>query len=292
MKKPDIAFGTLALGQEYRILSMLLAYDLSVFHPENKMYILTDKLSAYTDKAFNVIPIKHNFGGVRRCFHDKRYVIEKILEKHDVCIFLDADCRITSKINFSEITHDNTFILSIMMESLEKKFEIKKINASKPMLNSPKKISEIFKRLASFFDVQYADIYHISECFFVIQKQHGNYKQFLKIWDYLSKYLATRLYETGEGSSIGIASLACQSQLKQLNYIPSWLFNDEYTYFKSKDVFQKQVEMQLASLRKNIKLECRHRNNIKFFKIFQFILRYCLNVFRFIKKRREISKTF
>lgn len=158
------------------------------------------------------------------------------------------------------------------------------------MFNSPKKISKIFKRLASFFDVQYADLYHISEGFFVIQKQHGNYKKFLKVWDYLSKYLATRLYETGEGSSIGIASLACHSPLKQLSYIPAWLFNDEYTYFKNKDPFQTQVEMQLASLRRSIKLECNHKNNIKIFGIFQFTVRYYINIFRFIKIHQELSK--
>ncbi len=279
----DIAFGTLALGKEYRILSMFLASDLLLFHPERKLYILTDAPKTFALFP-NVVPIKHAFSGVRRCFHDKRFVIEKVLDKHAICVFLDADCRITAQIDFMEIIKDDTFILSVMMENLEQKIEkkIKKSN-SKIVLNTPKKINQMFSKLSQEMNVQFSEINHISEGFVVFQKHVGNKDKFLKFWNYLSVHLSIRLYESGEGSSIGLSALAANCPMKQLNYIPSWLFNDEYTYFKAKSEDQEILEKQMASMRKSINFEFNQQRNV--FGLIFIILRYFKNLIKSIRIR-------
>lgn len=288
MKPFDIAFGTLALGKEYRILSMFLASDLLKFHPERKFYILTDAPKTFALFP-NVIPIKHSFSGVRRCFHDKRFVIEKVFDKHAICVFLDADCRITAQIDFMEIIKDDTFILSIMMENLKQKIENKaQKKGPKNLFNTPQKVNHLFSKLSQEMNVHFPDINHISEAFIVFQKQKGNKDKFLKFWHYLSCYLAIRLYESGEGSSIGLSALAANCSIKQLAYIPSWLFNDEYTQFKHKNKNQKILENQMLFLRKSINLEFNKKWDL--IGLIYLIFRYFNNFIECVRVRKEFLR--
>jgi len=279
MGTDKIGFGTLALGREYRMLSMLLAYDLSIFHPESKLYVFTDKPQSFAEMN-NVIPVNHSFGGVRRCFHDKRHVVSEVLEHYDVCIFLDADCRIISKIDFSEITVVKSFLSSPMVENLENHLQKKIVSqVSKPGLNTPSRRIRLFTRFAENLGVKLEGVSHISEGFFVVQKKFGDYIRFLTHWDYASRYFAFRLYESSEGSSMGISAKACDCNVSQLK-IPDWLFNDEYSLFKSKNIEQAKIEKQMITLRKAIRLDC--KENYKVLRILVYAIRYIKNLVRYI----------
>lgn len=287
MSNQKISFATLALGKEYRLLSLLLAYDISVFHSECKLYVLTDKPSLYSNLK-NVIPIQHSFGGVRRCYHDKRFAICAALENHETCIFLDADSRLTCSINEEGIYKYKSFMTVVMMENLELKLKKKRNKRNVYFaLNTGKRLTRLFRFLSTEIGINFKAINHVSEGCIIFQKKYADHKKFIEYWNYVATFLSLKLHEPGEGSTIGLCALGVNTKIEELGFIPDWLFNDEYTQFKEKDGEQNKIEQEMVILRKKIGVECQESK----FTIYSFplyIFRYIKNLVQFYYARKKL----
>lgn len=90
----EFCFCSLAIGQQYRALALLLAQDIEKHSPGTKFIILTDRPQDFSHQS-NVISYKHQQQGIK-CYHDKRFAISKGLSHCDSCIYIDADMRIIS----------------------------------------------------------------------------------------------------------------------------------------------------------------------------------------------------
>jgi hypothetical protein len=218
---------------------------------------LTDHPEFFADLK-NVLPLKHQFGGVRACYHDKRHVIAAVLDRYDVCIFLDSDCRLIEAINFQEIIKAQSFILVPSARNLWEKLsgelnEKQRANA----VNSAKRRVSLLQRVASELNVTLQEVTFVQEIFFVVNKQFGDHAKFLRYWDYAARYLTLRLFEFSEGSSIGICAAAAGCHVQDMANIPSWLFKDLFQDHRNKS--QKQIDTceKMAALRRSIESEYR-----------------------------------
>lgn len=276
--KKSFGFGTLALGTQYRVFAKLLAADLLKYHPNEKLYVLTDYPSSFSDYP-NVVAVHHRFGGVRSCYHDKQWVVKKVLGHCHACIFLDADCRILEKINFEEIENKKSLVVSIFSESLQEKINIEENELiHNTWLNNPKRRRLLLQKLSSKLQVGFDDVRFIQESFFCINSKYGNTQLFLDYWFLSFKYLTKHLMEFGEGASIGIATLASGGSVTSLNYIPRWFFKDLYTNNTWRTENDITTYSCLLTLRRSIEKDCKSKN-IKIFEIIKYVLRYLKLVF-------------
>ena len=88
----NFCFCTLAIGERYRNLALLLAKDIEKYSPSRKLIILTDKPKHFQQQN-NVLAYLHHPQSVK-FYNDKRFVLQKSLELYDSCIFMDSDMRI------------------------------------------------------------------------------------------------------------------------------------------------------------------------------------------------------
>ena len=94
--KKEFCFCTLACGENYRNLALLLAKDIKKYSPNTFFIILTDCLSDFSQQP-NVLVFKYKQQSVK-FYHDKRFAIAKGLSLFDSCIFIDADMRILAPV--------------------------------------------------------------------------------------------------------------------------------------------------------------------------------------------------
>lgn len=188
----NFCFCTLALGDKYRLMVKQLALDLEKFSPDTLLIVGTDKISDFKNCS-NVSAFKQHQTGVLKCYSDKRFVIEKALEKFDSAIFIDADTRIVRNIPNSlkyypgiTATHRNL---------------IQHIN------KYGNRNLEIFQELAAKLNVKMEDSKWIGDSLFIVTKDNGKEKEFLRTWGLISKYLELKGIHSGVGRMMG---LACQ----------------------------------------------------------------------------------
>lgn len=267
-----IAFGTLALGPEFRILARLLAFDLLSIHPDLKIYVLTDKPLSFSDFP-NVIAIDHQFGGVRACYHDKRHVVRAVLKENDVCVFLDADSRLIAPVDFAEISQHECF-MSGLTRNLGSKVE-QEIRqwTPRPSINNPRRKRRVLTGIARKYGLQLNDVTYIHEAFFIVQKKYGDHLSFLDQWDVAARYATLRLFEFSEGSVMGIVAAASGCNIQQFDGPPKWLFKDLYRGEKNKTKQEAAINANVGLLRKSIGRE-RMRKARYFPRPLIYLLRY------------------
>ena len=216
--------------------------------------MVTDR-PEYFSTLPNVRAIKYIPSGVRHCYHDKRQVIRAAISLYETCIYLDADCRIPEPVNYDELLPDGVFFAAIYGENLQQKLvgEIDRgININR--LNRPVRRQKILKNAALHKNVNFDDVTFIKEVFFAVNSNFGDVQGFLEAWDYCANYTTARLFEFGEGASIGIALEKIDAKYHLLQRCPPWLFKDDYNDFKTKTTKQKEVFQHLLTLRSA--LEC------------------------------------
>lgn len=275
----SVGIGTLALGEQYRILARLLAGDLLIYNPELTLYILTDRPDVFSDFT-NVVTRKHSFGGINSCYHDKKDVVRCVLEQHDACLFLDADCRLVNKIDIAELLLHKSFVVGFSVENQEKKlnYEIEHVAHSRG-LNSPHRRNLLLRQLATTIGVNFSQVSFITESFFLINKKYGDHLVFLQLWDQAAKYLTLRLFEFSEGSSIGICTAAINSTASRLDKVPAWYFKDLYTNMNGKPAAEIQQHTAMKLLRWSIAQEYKKRKLNILLRLLQMGCRY-LNILR------------
>ncbi|WP_323813288.1 hypothetical protein [Cellvibrio sp. NN19] len=279
-----ICFGTLAYGLQFRVHAKLLAEDLLCWHPDIEFYVITDQ-PEYFRVLPNVRAIKYHPTGIRSCYHDKRQVIAAAIRHHDVCIYMDADCRIISAINFSEIMQDGIFFTAIYGENLNNKLASEIIcEKNKNKLNGPMRRRKILSDIAQYKKIKFEDVIFVNEPFFVVNSNFGDVPNFLAIWDYCAAYTTARLFEFGEGASIGIALAKQKAVPCILNRNPLWLFKDVFCDVKAKPDLQLKKFQQLLALRQAISNDVWPTSKVrKALEIMYFAIRFYLKYFKCIR---------
>ncbi len=189
----EYCFCTLAVGKRYRTHARILAKDIQEQAPNVNFVILTDKPADFVDYS-HVIAIKHRLQSIKG-YHDKRFVIEKSLEKFHTCVFLDSDVRIIGK-----VAEELDWLPGITART---GCNILKHNEESKLRTEFAVIEKVAKKLN--INLQKTKWFH--EFMFVVKKQAGKEQVFLKNWQEISYIFEMEGIYDGEGNVMGLAAL-------------------------------------------------------------------------------------
>jgi hypothetical protein len=198
----QFCFCSLAIGQQYRALALLLAQDIEKFSPNTAFIILTDKPQDFIAQS-NIITYKHQQQGIK-CYHDKRFAISRGLLHFNSCIYIDADMRITAPVTSLEWIHQ-AGISARACDSMPNKYI--KIT-EKTADNKLKKEYAITSKAAQKLnlDQDWENIKFIHEYLFAVTKDNGKEEKFIEYWGKLAPYFELNGVLDGEGNAIGLTA--------------------------------------------------------------------------------------
>lgn len=281
-----VAIGTLALGNQFVMHAILLANDLLTYHPNSKFFVLTDRPEIFSGFK-NVVAISHQFAGVRRCYHDKRFVIKKMLQLSDSCLFLDADSRLLGEIDFGELLAEGAFITCLHSKNLQIKLHL---DVELPEKKARRR-SKILIDLAEKLGVDFSNVTFVQEPLLVFQSRYGDINRFFAAWDFCAAYTAMRFFEFSEGSSIGLSVEMINAKISTLGKNPHWLFKDQLEDYTYKSTHEIIMSRQLIITRHAIDANYQAATFFPF-KIPVYIFRYCKNIRRYIDSKIKLQRFF
>jgi hypothetical protein len=184
-------FCTLALGKKYRILAQQLAEDLAKYAPSNPLVVGTDDPRDFKDSP-NIIPFKHHKQGILHCYHDKRFVLDKALSLFPAAIHIDADTRMLADIPTGLAWSPGITGCSENMIEHVKKY-------------NPERL-EPLKKVAAKINVAAEDVNWVGESIYVVTRDGGKEKEFVKLWGLIGRYLELNGIHHGDGNVMGLAA--------------------------------------------------------------------------------------
>ncbi|MFB2920568.1 hypothetical protein [Aerosakkonema funiforme] len=187
----DFCFCTLALGSKYHALAKQLAGDLEKYSPGTKLVIYTENPAEFKEQK-NILAFQHQQQGILHCYHDKRFVVEKALSLFRVVINIDADTRIKEK-----IPEELKFEPGIFGRNENLLDHIKK--------NRPANL-QIIKNIANKLNIDGDKAKWIGESLYIVVRDNGREKEFIKIWGIIGSYLELKGMHSGEGNAMGLAA--------------------------------------------------------------------------------------
>lgn len=187
----EFCFCTLAIGKIYRLMAQKLASNLQDFSPDTCLVVGTDGVDDFKNYT-NVIAFSHHQTGILKCYHDKRFVIDKALAKFKSAIFIDSDTKITGPIpkslTFSPgVTTKN----SNLIEHISK---YKNQNL------------ETFIILARKLNIKVENVKWLGDSLFTVTRDNGKEKDFLETWGVIASYLELKGIHSGVGRVMGLAA--------------------------------------------------------------------------------------
>lgn len=188
----EYCFCTLAIGKRYRNHARMLAKDIQQQAPLVSFVVLTDEPTDFLEYS-HVIAIKHRLQSVK-AYHDKRFVIEKSLERFDICVFLDSDIRI-----IGPVPKELKWLPGITART---GCNILKHNLETKTRHGFKAIKQVAKKL----DINLEETMWFHEFMFVVKKQAGAEQVFLKLWHEISYTFEMQGIYDGEGNVMGLAA--------------------------------------------------------------------------------------
>ena len=188
----EYCFCTLAVGKRYRTHARILAKDIQDQAPLVTFVVLTDEPADFEEYS-HVIAIKHRLQSVKG-YHDKRFVIEKSLERFDTCVFLDSDMRI-----IGPVPKKLEWLPGITVRT---GCNILKHNMETKLRPEFALIEQIAKKL----DINLQETTWFHEFMFVVKKQAGAEQVFLKLWQDISYVFEMQRIYDGEGNVMGLAA--------------------------------------------------------------------------------------
>ncbi|MDX2213399.1 MAG: hypothetical protein SFY66_08930 [Oculatellaceae cyanobacterium bins.114] len=185
-------FCTLALRPKYRLLTQQLAENLEQFAPGIQLVVLTDEPKDFANNR-NVLAFQHQQQGILHCYHDKRFPIERALDQFDAAILIDADTKITAAISPQLIWQGG--LTARHQENLVE--HVSQYN--------PERLSAV-EKVAAKLDINPKDVTYVGESLFVVRKNQGKEREFLKYWGMIGRYLELQNVHAGSGIAIGLAA--------------------------------------------------------------------------------------
>ncbi|MGB7084663.1 MAG: hypothetical protein WBD47_03855 [Phormidesmis sp.] len=190
----DYCFCTLAVGDRYRTHAKMLAEDLLTHAPGKSFVVLSDKPSEFEHYS-NVRAFAHRLQSVKG-YHDKRFVLEKAVELHESCIFLDADIRM-----LGPVSEDLPF-----SEGL-----IARYGCGIVKHNTERKVRKAFSTIQAVADTLHLDledVFWFHEFMFMFSRQQGKEKDFFEAWQSIAYYFESQGIYDGSGNIMGLAAAA------------------------------------------------------------------------------------
>ncbi|MBF2016927.1 MAG: hypothetical protein IGS23_17370 [Rivularia sp. T60_A2020_040] len=222
----DFCFGTLAVGKRYRTHALMLAKDIQEQAPNVSFVVLTDQPADFVEFK-NVIPIKHRLQSVKG-YHDKRFVIEKSFESFDTCIFLDSDVRI-----IGSVPEDMKWLPGITART--------GCNIIKHNIGTKRSLEfATIEQVAQKLDINLQETKWFHEFMFVVTKQAGAEKVFLKLWQNISTYFEMQGIYGGEGNVMGLAAAKAGLNIR-------FDSEDRFPFFKD-NIEQIRIKMGQSNL--------------------------------------------
>lgn len=196
----DFCFCSLALGHKYRILAKQLATDLEKYSPGTALVLYTDAPEEFNNSP-NILAFHHQSQGILYCFHDRRFVLEKALSLFRTAIHIDVDTRIIERvpeINWQPGLTSGPDKFENIIHHLDK---VEQYRGE----TSPKE-REAFTQLAAKLGVSLDHTNWIQEALYIVSRDGGREKEFIKQWGRVGKYLELRGIHRGDGNAIGLAA--------------------------------------------------------------------------------------
>ncbi|NES87152.1 MAG: hypothetical protein F6K10_40810 [Moorea sp. SIO2B7] len=190
-QEKDFCFCTLALGSSYRKMAKELASDLEKYSPGTFIYIYTDQPEEFREQK-NILAFKHYQKGIQRCSNDRRLVIEKVLSKFPIAIHIDADTKLLGNIP------DNLEYSPGITGCYENL--IKHVSKYRPQSMG------IIKNVASKLNIPLENANWIGESLYIVARDGGREKEFLKMWGLIASYLELKGMHGGDGNVMGLAA--------------------------------------------------------------------------------------
>ncbi|NJO71651.1 MAG: hypothetical protein HC825_08105 [Oscillatoriales cyanobacterium RM1_1_9] len=201
----NFCFCTLALGKRYRLMAGELAQDLEKHSPGTTLVICTDAPENF--KSFsNVAPYKHVQRGIHRCYHDKRFAIEKAIAQFPIVILVDADTRIVGDIP----------------EDIDWQPGITSGTTRGILIHGGNKDHQM--RLACIWDIAKKlglspeQVDWTEENFLVVTQDQGKELEFLELWGKIGRYFELNHIHSGSGNAIGLAAAAVGWRFQQVGW--------------------------------------------------------------------------
>ncbi|MBV6628287.1 MAG: hypothetical protein KI793_36100 [Rivularia sp. (in: Bacteria)] len=188
----EYCFCTLAVGKRYRTHAKILAKDIQEQASGITFVVLTDEPDDFEEYS-HVIAIKHRLQSVKG-YHDKRFVIEKSLEKFDTCVFLDSDVRI-----IGSVPQGLEWLPGITART---GCNIIKHNVQ----TKPRAEFAAIEKVAQNLSINLQETQWFHEFMFVVSKQDGTEQVFLKLWQTISYFFEMQGIYDGEGNVMGLAA--------------------------------------------------------------------------------------
>lgn len=187
----NFCFCTLAFGAKYHLMAKELAHNLQQYSPETKLIVGTEKPHDFKSEE-NIIAFKLTQQGVLHCYNDKRFVLEKALAQFRTAIYIDADTKITKTI-------PNNIVFPSGMIGCHKNM-LQHISKYRPQ------DLEKLTTMAAKLKINFEQAQWIGESLFIVTRDEGKEKDFLKTWSKLATYSELRGMYSGEGSIMGLAA--------------------------------------------------------------------------------------
>lgn len=200
----DFCFCTLALRNKYRLLAQQLANDLYKYSPGTKLLVLTDKPDFFRDNP-HILAVQHRQNGILHCYHDKSILMEIALSKFSTAIHIDADTRILAAL--PENLQWKPGITAGHYENLVE--HVSKYN--------PERLPSL-QKVAKHLNVDLETVTYMGESLFIITRDHGKEREYLKYWAMIGRYLELRGIHAGAGNAMGIAATKVGWQVHQDNW--------------------------------------------------------------------------
>lgn len=285
--EPKFCFCTLALGTKYCGLALLLAKDIEKYSPHTSFVVLTDHPDDFS-KQSNVLAFKHRQQAVK-CYHDKRFVIEKSLSMFNSCIFIDADMRILAPVVPQEMKWlQLPGITARGCDSMPKKYATVLAGTANAKLG---KEFQVTQKAAKKLNLQLEseEVKFVYEYLFAVTKHSGREIEFLRQWEKIAPYYEFNGVYDGEGNAIGLAAAKAGLPVR-------WSAMEGITFFKDRTELTKiqkgQSKMEEMSIYFEQQQMLEHPNRSLFERIVEKIVKSMKFSYNILNLRIQTLKNF
>lgn len=192
----NFCFATLAIRKTYRDFAKRLANSIAEFSPGTKLIVGTDNPRDFNDVT-NVIAFKHRQQSPLFPYNDKRWVVKKALENFSTLVYIDADAQLVNHFP-NNVTWPPGIVVN---HDTQRNFAevIKKFCPQDLPLFT--KAAQKIGLKASLEAIKFP-----SQSYYVLTKDQGKEKDFVKNWDLLARYLTVHsCSNVSDGYPIGLA---------------------------------------------------------------------------------------
>ena len=285
---PNFCFCTLAIGEEYRNLALLLAKDLEIHAPNCQLLILTDNQPWFVRQP-NILALPYQ---PQSCtvHNDKRLVLVEALSRYESCIFLDADSRILDQVPENDLNFSPGIVAYSSCSFIKHNIQRK----NKTMNPKKRRRIQLAKQYVAFHQLKLENIKFIQEYFFYVTKD-SHFEEFIKQWEILAAWFESNGILGGEGHIIGLAAAKAGFPIVHDHEKKINLFKDRVAQVKIKQkqvdsqyyaqYFEQRAKMALPNQGRILRLIKKYR---KSFQVFTRILRLRFRIFRDTKLSHQI----